>query len=182
FQPDTCSRVRRAASFSGKPCLRNPSYDSSRCAASSAWTSSLSAESSARPESRRCTSLFQSGMGHLGQLLEGAEELRPLALQRRQLLLSRGRQAITASAAAVRAGFPCAPNPPLLLHSVEHRIERREGETQRTTGLLFDAARQLVAVQRAVLKDAEDRQFRRTALDSGSDHWLVPLHIGFLYI
>src|SRR5207249_8712519 len=51
-QSEACSMVRRADSSLPKPCLQNTAYDSSRCAASSACTSSFSAGSSARPERR----------------------------------------------------------------------------------------------------------------------------------
>src|SRR5260370_32205443 len=66
------------AACSGKPFVRSDSYDSSRCAASSACTSSVSAESRARPERRWRTSSCQSGMGHLLEPPQCSEQFRAL--------------------------------------------------------------------------------------------------------
>src|SRR5216684_857585 len=83
-------------------------------------------------------------------------------------------EAVAAAAAAVRARFPSAANPALLLHAVEHGVERRQREAQRAVRLLFDAPRQLVAVQRAVLENTEYRQFGGAPLDSGTNHSVPP--------
>src|SRR6266480_216033 len=157
FQSATWASVRRSASGSGTPSAQKASYDSSRCAASSAWTSSFWLESSLRPERRRRTSSCQSGMGHLREPLQGAEQFCPFALERRQLLLPRWSQPVAAAPSAVCAGLPRAANPALLLQAIEHRVKRRQREAQRPVGLLLDAPRQLIAVQRAVLKNAQDR-------------------------
>src|SRR5467141_1277433 len=89
-QSETCSTARRAASSSSNPCLQNPSYDSSRCAPSSRYTSSFSAASRASPERRRRTIFRQSRMGHLREPLQRAEQLRPFLANRREFFLPLG--------------------------------------------------------------------------------------------
>src|SRR5204863_9161537 len=111
---------------------------------------------------------------HLGQAVERTEKFRPFGAERRELLLAGGREAIATAAAAVRAGFPGAANPGALLHAVQHWVKSSEGETQRTLGLLLDAAGHLIAVQRAVLQNAENRQFRSSLLDASANHSLLP--------
>src|SRR5258708_11922486 len=162
------------AACSGKPFVRSDSYDSSRCAASSACTSSVSAESRARPERRWRTSSCQSGMGHLLEPPQCSEQFRPFLAERRKLFLPGGSEAIAAAAAAIVAGFPIAANPAALLHAVQHGIQGGEGEVQRAFGLPLDAARHLIAVQRTIFKNNENRKFRGAALDSSPDHRLLP--------
>src|SRR5438874_8101259 len=113
-------------------------------------------------------------MGHLREPLQSVEKLRPFALERSQLLLPCWSQPIAAAAAAVGAGFPSAANPALLLHAVKHRVERRQREAQGAVGLLLDAPRQLIAMQRAFLQNAEHRQLRGASLDSRTNHSLPP--------
>src|SRR5438105_13953254 len=106
-------------------------------------------------------------MGHLGQAVERTEKFGPFGAERRELLFPGGSEAIAAAAAAIRAGFPGAANPGALLHAVQHWVKSSEGETQSALGLLFDAAGQFVTVQRAILQDAEDRQFRCSLFYAG---------------
>src|SRR5215472_14918529 len=113
-------------------------------------------------------------MRHLCEPLQRAKELRPFAAEWRQLLLPSRSQAVATAPTSVGARFPCAANPVLVLHAVEHGIQSREGEVQRAIGLLFDAASQLIAVQRAILKNAEDRKFGSAPLDSRTNHNLLP--------
>src|SRR5215469_16012302 len=107
-------------------------------------------------------------MRHLREPLERAKKLRPFALERRQLLLPGRGQTVASSPPAVCACLPTAANPALLLHAVEHGIQRREGEAQRAVGLPLDAASQLIAVKRPVLENAEHRQFGSASLDAGT--------------
>src|SRR5207248_1301793 len=171
----TCASVRWVASFSGKPSFWSASYDSSRWAASSSWTSSFSPASNARPERRRRTNSCQSGMSHLREPLQRAKKFRPFALERRELLLPCRCEPVAAPPAAIGAGFPGAANPALLLHAIEHGVKRRERETQCAVGLLLDAPCQLVTVQRGVLQNTENRQLRRASLDAGTNHSHLPL-------
>src|SRR6267154_3606094 len=170
----TCASVCCIAACSDRPFVRSDSYKSSRCAASSTWTSSFSADSNARPERRWLTSLCQSAMGHLRQPAQSVEQLRPFLPNRGQLFLPLGGQAITTAAPAIAAGFPGATNPASLLQAVQHGVERREGESQRAFGLLLDAPRQLIAVKRRLFQNAENGQFRRASFDSRSNHSALP--------
>src|SRR5437016_493854 len=113
-------------------------------------------------------------MGHLGQPAERREKFGPLGTERHELLLAGGREAIATAAAAIGADFPGATNPSALLHAVQHWIKSSEGETQRTLGLLLDAAGHLIAVQPAILQDAEDRQFRCSLFYAGANHSVLP--------
>src|SRR5258708_35531380 len=113
-------------------------------------------------------------MGHLRKAAQSVEQLRPFLANRREFFLPLGSQAITTAAPAIAAGFPAATNPATLLHAVQHGVERREGESQRSFGLLLDAPRQLIAVKRRLFQNAENRQFGRASFDSRSNHRPLP--------
>src|SRR5579859_1204521 len=109
-------------------------------------------------------------MGHLGEALQGAEELGPFFADGRKLLLSFGSEAIATASPPRMACLPRAADPAALFQSIKQRVERCERESQRPLRLPLDAARHLIAVKRAVFQHAENRQFRRAALDSWTDH------------
>src|SRR5215469_9235347 len=181
-QSATCTSVRSTASRCSKPSAQNASYDSSRCAASSAWISSLSAMSRARPERRWRTSSCQLGISHLGEPLQRTEKFCPFAPERRQLLPPCWGQPVAALAPPVVTRFPRPANPPSLLHAIEHGIKRRERKPQRSFGFLLDAPCHFIAMHRPAFENAQYRKFRRAALDSRPDHRRSPLHIRLLYI
>src|SRR6516225_5605294 len=181
-QSAACASVRSTASRCGKPSAQNTSYDSSKCAASSAWISSLSAASRVRPERRLRTSSCQLGISHLGEPLQRTEKFCPFAPERRQLLPTCRRQPVAALATPVAARFPRSTNPPLLLHAIKHGIKCRERKPQRSLGLLLDALRHFIPMHWPTFENAQNRKFRRATLDSRSDHFFSPLHIRVLYI
>src|SRR6266567_4443404 len=162
------------ASCSGKPFVRSDSNVSSKCAASSACTSSFSEASRARPHSRCLTSFCQSGIGHLPKLAQSAEEFCAFLAQRRKLFLPGRRQPVASAPSAVAARFPASANPPALLHAVEHGVKSGKREAQCALGLFLDAAGHFIAVERALFENAENRQFRGAALDSCSNHKALP--------
>jgi hypothetical protein len=61
-----------------------------------------------------------------------------------------------------------------LLHAIKHRVQSSKAKTQSTFGLRFDAAGQLVTVQRTLLQDAEDGKFGGAFLNACTDHQSLP--------
>src|SRR5437867_6010169 len=98
----------------------------------------------------------------------------PFAPERRQILLPWLSQTVSPPARAVTARLPAAADPALLLHAVEHRIQRRESEAQSAVGLLLDAPSQLIAVKRPVLENAEHSQLGGASFDAGTNHSFPP--------
>src|SRR5215469_881523 len=128
----------------------------------------------ASTERRSRTSRCQSGMGDSREAAQGGEQFRPFAAKRCKFFPSSEGEAVAATAASAGAGFPGAANPFLPFETVKHRVEGRQGEAQRTFGLLFNAAADFVAVECTVFENAEDSEFGGAALDDWGDHELLP--------
>src|SRR5215472_6045107 len=173
-QSAACASVRSTASRCGKPSAQNTTYDSSKCAASSAWISSLSAVSKVRPERCWRTSSCQLGINHLGEPLQSTEKFCPFAPERRQLLPPCWGQPVAALPPPVATRFPRSTNPPLLLHAIKHGIKCCERKPQRSLGLQLDAPRHFIPMHWPTFENAQNRKFRRAALDSRPDHSPLP--------
>src|SRR6516225_144622 len=94
-----------------------------------------------------------------GEFANELEELPPLlALRGEDLAAFRGDLVIAAPTLS-RLLDPASLNPLALFQLVERRVERREVESQRTTGSRFDQLRQLVAVSRLVFQKCEHDEF-----------------------
>ena len=89
---------------------------------------------------------------------ERGNELPPFLALGREHGASFGRDAIVAAAALARPLHPSPANQLALPEPVERGVERREREMQRAAGTLLDLARDVVAVQIAIVDEREDQR------------------------
>src|SRR5439155_21788309 len=113
---------------------------------------------------------FQLGIGDSGEAAKRGKEFGPFRAQGGDFFLSGGREAIATAATSVGAGLPGSANPTLPFHAIKHRVKSGEREAKRTFGVLFDAAGDFVAMERAGFEDAEDGEFGGAAFDARGDH------------
>ncbi len=73
-------------------------------------------------------------------------------------------QTVVATAALPGLFDPSTFNPPPLFETVEHGIQRRDMESQRSLGLSVDLLRDVVAVPSLVLQERKDQQLRTALL------------------